>query len=59
MLAVPLLKLVYQQLSLSPGIDANTCPSTDSKVLMAVDHPNQATAATIAAGKFCIQQKLD
>ena len=59
LLAVSLLRLIYQQLSRSPGTDANTCPSTGSKVLLVVDHPNQACAATTAAGKFCIQQQLD
>jgi len=59
LLAVPLLRLIYQQLSRSPEIDANACPSTDSEVLMVADHPNQACSATTAAGKFCVQQQPD
>jgi len=58
-LAILLLRLISQHLTRSPGTDANTYPPTDSKVLMVADHLNQACAATTAAAKFCIQQKLD
>ena len=49
------IRLIYQQLSCSLGTDANTCPSTDSTILMVVAHPSQACAATTAAGIFCMQ----